>query len=144
MNKTAAIVGRMVVEELMNYRRISVFALSVLMISQISLMRASAQEPVVYNEIIVRVNTDIITLAGYERNKAELESELKQKNLPPDKLKEEHDKVIGDLLQSMIDERLLSQKARELDIDVDAQVNEEWIQFTKTINSILCANSKMR
>jgi len=115
----------------MKYRRASVFLLLAALATQMSMGMTLAQEPTVINEIIVRVNTDIITLATYQRNKSELENEQKQKNLPPDKFKEETDKMTSELLQTMIDERLLAQKARELDIDVDAQVNQQWIELAQ-------------
>src|SRR5215472_7853390 len=103
----------------MKARRTSVFLLAMVLLAQVVVTRAVAQEPTVINEIICRVNTDIITLAAYQRNKQDIEADLKQKNLPPNKLKEEVDKASADLLQTMIDDRLLSQKARELDIDVE-------------------------
>jgi len=115
----------------MKARRTSVFLLTLVLLVQLVVSSVAAQEPTVINEIICRVNTDIITLAAYERNKQEIEADLKQKNLPPDKLKEEVDKASADLLQTMIDDRLLSQKARELDIDVENQVNQEWIKYAK-------------
>jgi len=115
----------------MKYRKISVFLLVAALAAQMSMGVSFAQEPTVLNEIIVRVNTDIITLAAYQRNKQDLENELKQKNLQPAQFKEESDKLVGELLQTMIDERLLAQKARELDIDVEAQVNQQWIQIAQ-------------
>src|SRR5579885_600837 len=111
--------------------RTSVFLVLIVLLSQIVISNVAAQEPVVINEIICRVNTDIITLSAYQRTKEELEADLKQKNLPPDKFKEEMDKMTNDLLQTMIDDRLLAQKARELDIDVEDQVNKQWIEFAK-------------
>src|SRR3954469_12141022 len=70
----------------------------------------------VVEEIIARVNDDIITRAELARNRQQLEEEAKQKSetLTPDREK--------DLLRDLIDQQLLIQKAKELGITGDAEV----------------------
>lgn len=70
----------------------------------------------VVEEIIARVNDDIITRAELARNRQQLEDEAKQKNqvVTPDREK--------DLLRDLIDQQLLIQKAKELGITGDTEV----------------------
>ena len=70
----------------------------------------------VVEEIIARVNDDIITRAELTRNRQQLEDEAKQKNqvVTPDRER--------DLLRDLIDQQLLIQKAKELGITGDTEV----------------------
>jgi peptidyl-prolyl cis-trans isomerase SurA len=70
----------------------------------------------VVEEIIARVNDDIITRAELTRNRQQLEDEAKQKN---ETLTLDREK---DLLRDLIDQQLLIQKAKELGITGDAEV----------------------
>ena len=62
----------------MKLRRTSVVLLLTALVAQIVVLGVFAQEPVVINGILARVNTDIITIGQYERTKSDLEGELKQ------------------------------------------------------------------
>jgi peptidyl-prolyl cis-trans isomerase SurA len=74
----------------------------------------------VVEEIIARVNDDIITRAELARNRQQLLDEAKQKGVSPtDAQMAEREK---DLLRDLIDQQLLIQKAKELGITGDAEV----------------------
>src|SRR3954464_7042919 len=74
----------------------------------------------VVEEIIARVNDDIITRAELQRNKQQLQDEAKQKGAPvSDAQMAEREK---DLLRDLIDQQLLIQKAKDLGITGDAEV----------------------
>ena len=70
----------------------------------------------VVDEIIARVNDDIITRAELARNRQQLMDEAKQKNevVTPEREK--------DLLRDLIDQQLLIQKAKDLGITGDTEV----------------------
>src|SRR5436305_4280572 len=82
----------------------------------LSIFATSLLADSVVEEIIARVNDDIITRAELARNRQQLEEEAKQKNetLTPDREK--------DLLRDLIDQQLLIQKAKDLGITGDAEV----------------------
>src|SRR3954463_4970382 len=74
----------------------------------------------VVEEIIARVNDDIITRAELTRNRQQLQEEAKQKGAAPTEAQmAEREK---DLLRDLIDQQLLIQKAKELGITGDAEV----------------------
>ena len=74
----------------------------------------------VVEEIIARVNDDIITRAELQRNRQQLQDEAKQKGAPLTEAQmADREK---DLLRDLIDQQLLIQKAKELGITGDAEV----------------------
>ena len=93
-------------------RRIS----PLLAVIAIAIFASSLFADSVVEEIIARVNDDIITRAELARNKQQLEDEARQKNetITPDREK--------DLLRDLIDQQLLIQKAKDLGITGDAEV----------------------
>lgn len=97
---------------------------------------ARAQEPELINEIVVRVNNDIITRADYmnaiEAFKEELKRQLQGKS--DAEIEAEFERLKSGVLDYMIDDMLLEQKAKELGIDVEAEVNQQMIQIAKDSN----------
>jgi len=74
----------------------------------------------VVEEIIARVNDDIITRAELQRNRQQIQEEARQKGTPLTEAQmAEREK---DLLRDLIDQQLLIQKAKELGITGDAEV----------------------
>ena len=80
---------------------------------------ARADQP--FEEIVVWVNSDIITLSDYEKSKDLLRKEL-QKALKGQELESVFAQQEKEILKSMIDDQLLVQKANELGINVDTEV----------------------
>ncbi len=72
----------------------------------------------VVEDVVVRVNDQIISRSDVERSEGQLEQEAAQQNLPPsDLMARQHD-----MLRDMIDQQLLLSKAKELGLNADAEV----------------------
>jgi len=116
-----------------NLRRESVkrivYGMCIIAISSI-VVRAQ-DEPVLIDEVIARVNSDIITLSALRRAQTELRQELEQQGLKGKELEEAYNQVAKGLLQQLIDNQLLVQRANELGITVEAQVNEFILNWGK-------------
>ena len=85
---------------------------------------ASAEVKVI-EQIVAKVNGDIITRGELERSRQTLEVELKQQKVPDDKMQELLKEREADALKDQIDQLLLVQKAKELSINVDAEITRE-------------------
>jgi peptidyl-prolyl cis-trans isomerase SurA len=96
---------------------------------------ALAQEPELINEIVARVNNDIITRGDYLAALEDLKSEIARLGQSQGKnqaqIEEEFNRAKPAVLDSMIDNLLLEQKARDLGIDVEAEVNQEMAGHAK-------------
>lgn len=96
---------------------------------------ASAQETQerVVDEVVAQVNEGVITLSRIKRESKNIMDET----IRSGKTKEEAQKMVdekqGELIANMINEELLLQKAKELNLDseVDARVNERFRQVMK-------------
>lgn len=90
---------------------------------------ARAQEPELINEIVARVNSDIITRADYLRAlddfKDELTRQMRQAGKSEAEVNAEYERLKSTVLDYLVDDLLIEQKARELSIDVEAEVNQE-------------------
>jgi parvulin-like peptidyl-prolyl isomerase len=74
----------------------------------------------VVEEIITRVNNQIITKSEYQRSKDQLKEEVKQQNPPdPDKVLAQREK---DVLRDLIDQQLLLEKGKDLSISADTDL----------------------
>jgi peptidyl-prolyl cis-trans isomerase SurA len=74
----------------------------------------------VVEEIITRVNNQIITRSEYQRSKDQLKDEVKQQNPPdPDKVLADREK---DVLRDLIDQQLLLEKGKDLSINGDTDL----------------------
>ena len=87
----------------------------------------------VVERIIARVNNEIITQRQYEREKAKLREQLAQEYSGPEldaKFKEES----KDLLRDLIDQALMVQKAKDLDINVETDLIKRLDDIRKQSN----------
>jgi peptidyl-prolyl cis-trans isomerase SurA len=83
----------------------------------------------VVEEIVARVNNDIVTRSEMERNREELRNDIKQANAPnPDQIFADRDK---DTLKNLIDQKLLIQKGRDLGITADAELVKRMDEIRK-------------
>jgi parvulin-like peptidyl-prolyl isomerase len=93
----------------------------------VSLVRAAERTPdtppVVVEEIVAKVNGDIITRGELEQQREMLRAKLEQQGVIGDQLNQEVNKEAADGLREKIDSLLLVQKGKELNINVDADVN---------------------
>jgi peptidyl-prolyl cis-trans isomerase SurA len=88
-------------------------------------------EITIMDEIVCKVNGDIVTRSEIERSRADLEAFLRQNGLTGDKLNEEINTQAPDLLAHRIDDLLLQQKAKELDIKVDSELNKQFADLMR-------------
>jgi len=83
----------------------------------------------VEEEIVARVNNQIITRSEYQRSKDQLRDEIKQQNpADPDKVYAEREK---DVLRDLIDQQLLIEKGKELGISGDTELIKREDQMRK-------------
>lgn len=92
------------------------------------------EERVLIDEVIARVNSDIITLSTYRRAQTEIRQELEQSGLTGQQLEQAYQQATKHLLQQLIDNQLLVQKANELGINVETQINEFILNWCRQQN----------
>src|SRR5215813_5609473 len=99
---------------------------------------ARAQEPELVSEIVVRVNNDIITRADYLNAVKDFHEELlKQAQQSGKSLAEaeaEYERLKGTILDYLIEDLLLEQKAKEMSYDAEAEVNQQMTELAKQNN----------
>ena len=101
--------------------------LVLILIALISLSVVAAGQ--VVEEIVTRVNGQIITLSEFQRSKDQLRDEAKQQDAAnADKLYAEREK---DVLRDLIDQQLLLQKGKDLDITGDTDLIKQLDQMRK-------------
>jgi peptidyl-prolyl cis-trans isomerase SurA len=77
----------------------------------------------VVEEIVAKVNSEIITRGELAKQRLAIEAELQQQGLSGPALQDAANKRAADALRDQIDQLLLVQKGKELNINVDADVN---------------------
>jgi peptidyl-prolyl cis-trans isomerase SurA len=83
----------------------------------------------VVEEIVTRVNSQIITLSEFQRSKDQLRDDVKQQDpANADKLYAEREK---DILRDLIDQQLLLAKGKDLDITGDTELIKQLDQMRK-------------
>src|ERR1700733_11428330 len=110
-------------------RLTQVFTLSALALS-VALLPSSARartqaKPSAEAEIVARVNNDVITLAGYQKAEQALRDEVARdcQGCPPDQIAAQFKDQQKDLLRGMIDESLIVQRAKDMNVNVEPDVN---------------------
>lgn len=78
----------------------------------------------VVDQIVAKVNGDIVSQDELMRVSRELRKEMQAQNLPASRIDEEISKRQKDVLRDRIDELLLTQKGKELNINVDADLSK--------------------
>ena len=108
----------------------SAFALFMLAASPV---KAQEAELTVVDEVIAQVNEDVITLSMLKRESKERIETLKQNGMNEQQATEEVAKRKAELIATLINERLLLQKGKELELsaDVEAEVNRRMLDVAK-------------
>lgn len=88
-------------------------------------MVVSAADVQVVEEIIAKVNGDIITRTDLERDRRDAEAEMRREGITGRNLQETLDYAMKNALRQRVDQLLLVQKAKELDLKVDDQVAKQ-------------------
>lgn len=100
------------------FRRLVVFAISTL-----AVCAAADNPPIkVIEEIAAKVNGDIITRGELEKKRADAEAEARRQGLNGPRLQDAVKEYSANALRDEIDQLLLVQKAKDLNINVDADV----------------------
>jgi peptidyl-prolyl cis-trans isomerase SurA len=108
-------------------RKVVLPLMSVLLIASPSLAADQVVE-----EIVARVNNQIITRSEYLRSKDELRKEAQQQDpVNADKIVADRDK---DVLRDLIDQQLLLEKGKELGITADTELIKKLDQMRKDMN----------
>lgn len=113
-----------------------------------SISRAQEGEPVVVDEVIAQVNDGIVTLSQLKREMRERVETMKQNGMTEQQAIAEVEKRKAELIAILINEQLLLQKGKELDLTqrVEDEVNKRMLQVAKEngINSMdkLCEAMK--
>jgi parvulin-like peptidyl-prolyl isomerase len=98
------------------------------------------------DEVIARVNAGVIMRSAFEGMQREWLEELKKRGLPPEELEKKFNELKPRILDELINSQLLAQRAKDLQINVDAQVNQQILRLMKENNcdSDKCLEQKMR
>lgn len=94
---------------------------------------ARAQEPELINEIVARVNSDIITRADYLNAVREFREEIvnRMAGKSDGEIEAEFERLKPTILNFLIENLLMEQKAKEIGLDVEADVNQEMARMAK-------------
>ena len=101
---------------------------------------AQEGETQVVDEVIAQVNDDVITLSMLKRETESRIEALKQNGMSEQQARDEVSKRQAELIATLINERLLLQKGKELDLatEIEAEVNRRLLQIAQEqgINTI--------
>jgi len=95
--------------------------------------RAQEGEPVVVDEVIAQVNDGVVTLSQLKREMKERIETLKQNGMSEQQANSEVTKHKPELIALLVNEQLLLQKGKELDLTerVEAEVNKRMLEVAK-------------
>jgi parvulin-like peptidyl-prolyl isomerase len=98
------------------------------------------------DEVIVRVNAGVIMRSAFESEQRQVLEELKKKGLSPEELEKQFNEWKPRILDELINNQLLAQRAKDLSINVEPQVNQQILRLMKEQNceSDKCLEQKMR
>ena len=109
--------------------------------------RAQEGEPVVIDEVIAQVDDGVVTLSLLKREMRERVETLKQRGMTAEQAVAEVEKHRAELIAALINELLLVQKGKELDMTerVEAEVNRRMLEVAKEngVNSMEKLNQAM-
>lgn len=114
---------------------IHIFTVAFILFGAIAVSAQETEERVI-DEVVAQVNDGVITLSRIKREiKSIIDSEVEQ-----GKTKEEAQRLVnekqGELIANLINEELLMQRAKELNIEreVESQVNQRFLQIMQQYN----------
>jgi peptidyl-prolyl cis-trans isomerase SurA len=99
------------------YRRLILFLAA-------SAFGAAAADVHIVEEIVAKVNNDVITRGELLHARQEIEAELRQQGQTGVKLQAAVQERTADALREQIDRLLLVQKAKDLNVNVDSEINK--------------------
>jgi peptidyl-prolyl cis-trans isomerase SurA len=98
--------------------------------------QSKPEKGTVVEEIVARVNNDIITLSEFQKADATLHEEIVHdcQNCTPDKLEMQYRERAKDLLRDLIDQQLLIQRGKDEGLSVEADVIKRLDEVRKQNN----------
>ncbi|HMV82973.1 MAG TPA: peptidyl-prolyl cis-trans isomerase [Blastocatellia bacterium] len=98
------------------------------------------------DEVIARVNAGVILRSAFESAQKQMLEEMKSAGLKGDELEKKFNEMKPRILDELIHTQLLAQRAKDLSINVEAQVNQQLLRLMKENNceSKECLGQKMR
>ena len=119
----------------MNSKYFTAAALLALALFTFNVRNVVAQEGemTVVDEVIVQVNDEVITLSMLKRETKERIEALKQSGMTEQQATEEANKKQAELIATLINERLLLQRGKELDMasEIEGEVNRRMAQIAQ-------------
>ena len=90
----------------------------------------------VVDEVVAQVNDNVITLSGVKREVQEIVAALVKQGKTQEQAQTEVNSKLGELIANLINEELVLQKGKELGLDseVDAEINQRFLQMMKENN----------
>jgi parvulin-like peptidyl-prolyl isomerase len=90
-----------------------------------------AAEVVLMEEIVAKVNGDIITSSELRDDRKAVEEELSKQGLTGAQYEQTLTQMVADLLRNRIDEILLRQKGKDLNLKVESDVNKQIADYQR-------------
>jgi parvulin-like peptidyl-prolyl isomerase len=106
---------------------------------------AQEGEAKLVDEVIVRVDTGVIMRSAFEAEQRRFLEGLKQEGLKGEELEKRFKEAQPQILDYLINTQLLAQRAKELSINVEPQVNQQLLRLMKDQNcdTTDCLKQKM-
>jgi peptidyl-prolyl cis-trans isomerase SurA len=116
-----------------NLFSLAMAALLFVLLGSASMVSAQEGELQVVDEVIAQINEDVITLSMLKRESKERIEALKQSGVPESQAVEQVTKKQAELIATLVNEQLLLQKGKELELstDVEAEVNRRMLEVAK-------------
>ena len=86
---------------------------------------AMASDVKIVEQVVAKINGDIVTSSDLERARKEAEDELRKQGVAAAQMAEQVKARQGDFLRDRIDNLLLVQKAKELNVNVDSELTKQ-------------------
>jgi parvulin-like peptidyl-prolyl isomerase len=98
------------------------------------------------DEVIVRINAGVIMRSAYEAAQRDVLEMLKKEGANGEELEKKFKEWKPRILDELISNQLLAQRAKELSINVDAQINQQLLRMMKENNcdGETCLKQKMQ
>ena len=122
------------------------FALTVLLLTLTAPAFAQEGEAKLIDEVIARVNAAPIMRSAFEGAQREMLEQMRSQGLKPEEIEKKLPEWKPRILDQLIDTQLLVQRAADLSINVDPQINEQLLRIMKenNIQSLEDLEQKMR
>lgn len=119
----------------MRYFNSAIFSVAILFLTVFS-SYAQETELKVVDEVVAQVNDSVVTLSSIRREMKEAIASRVDQGVPQAQAETEINDKQGELIANIIIEELLLQKGKELgvDADVEAEVNQRFLQKMKELN----------